>query len=60
MTTKTIRFIKAWRLHPVGAIVAPEASVADLLIQQGRAVEVAPEADGKPAAKPAKPENRKK
>ena len=34
---KTIKFIKPWRLQVVGAIITVDSSVADLLIQSGRA-----------------------
>ena len=34
---KTIKFIKPWRLQVVGAIITADSSVADLLIQSGRA-----------------------
>jgi len=34
---KTIKFIKPWRLQVVGAIITVDSSVADLLVQSGRA-----------------------
>jgi hypothetical protein len=39
-TQKTIKFIKAWQLHTVGAEITVNAPIADLLIANGRAEEV--------------------
>lgn len=43
MASKTVRMIKPWGLHPVGEEFTTDESVADLLIQNGRAEEVKPE-----------------
>lgn len=40
MATKRIRLIKPWTLFAAGAEVEFQTSVADLLIQRGRAEEV--------------------
>lgn len=52
-TQKTIKFIKAWQLHTVGAEITIDAPIADLLIANGRAEEVKPEPKkAKPSSKP--------
>ena len=45
---KTIKFIKAWQLHVIGATITVNAPIADLLIQRGRAEEVVQPASKKP------------
>lgn len=37
---KTIKFLKPWQFHTVGATLTINAPIADLLIQNGRAEEV--------------------
>ena len=42
MATKRIKLIKAWAMSGAGEVVEYDAPIADLLIQRGRGVAVAP------------------
>jgi hypothetical protein len=57
MATKRIKLLKPWMMTPAGAEVEFQTSVADLLIQRGRAVEVKPP---EPKPEPAPPKISKK
>lgn len=53
MADKTIKFIKPWGLQAIGAVITTIQSVADLLIQSGKAVEVEKASEeGNPATAP--------
>jgi hypothetical protein len=59
VATKRIKLLKPWMMSPAGAEVEFQTSVADLLIQRGRAVEVRPTAPV-PVSAPKKAQRGKK
>jgi len=60
MATKRIKLIKAWNMFAPGAEVEFQTSVADLLIQRGRAEEVKPVQAPAPVIKPKKSKRKGK
>jgi len=59
VATKRIRLIKPWQMTPAGAEAEFQTSVADLLIQRGRAEEVKPAPTPAPKPKKVKKSKRK-